>query len=226
LISGRRGVSNYEAFLSAPSQMRLEGKGRKQDPLRPEWVVLLEVLRELQVQPYANPVGRTIFQKICYIVSEMGVPTGFQFNKGSYGPFSSDVKVALHEFANHNWLHEQHLGRMLGLRVTPQYIKERGRYRDQIERYQNMINKAVDLFSRIKSAEQAEEVLTVLFASRQLKESGRSGELTERDLYDFILNWKKSWRTDGKRQALGSAIRNLVLLGWLRLNISESIEAM
>jgi O-acetyl-ADP-ribose deacetylase (regulator of RNase III)/uncharacterized protein YwgA len=214
-----------QAFLSAPSQMRLEGKGRKQDPLKPEWVVLLEVLRELQVQPYANPVGRTIFQKICYIVSEMGVPTGFQFSKGSYGPFSSDVKVAMHEFANHNWLHEQHLGRMLALRVTPQYIQERGRYRDQIERHQSKINKAVDLFSRIKSTEQAEEVLTVLFASRQLKESGRANELTERDLYDFILDWKKSWRTDEKQHALANAIRNLVLLGWLRLSISESIEA-
>jgi uncharacterized protein YwgA len=214
-----------EAFLSAPSQMSLEGKGRKQDPLRPEWVVLLEVLRELQAQPYANPVGRTIFQKICYIVTEMGVPTGFQFSKGSYGPFSGEVKIALHEFANHNWLHEQNMGRMLALRITPQYAKERNRYRDHIERYQSKIDKTVDLFSRIKSTEQAEEVLTVLFASRQLKDSNRIGDLAEQDLYDFILDWKKSWRTDGKRQALASAIRNLVLLGWLKLNISESIEA-
>jgi O-acetyl-ADP-ribose deacetylase (regulator of RNase III)/uncharacterized protein YwgA len=214
-----------EAFLSAPSQLSLEGKGRKQDPLKPEWIVLLEVLRDLQAQPYANPVGRTIFQKISYVITAMGVPTGFEFSKGSYGPFSSEVKVALHAFANHNWLHEQHLGRMLALRATPQYDKERVRYKDQIELYQSKIDKAVDLFSRIKSTEQAEEVLTVLFASRQLKQSCGSGEMAEQDLYDFILDWKKSWRTDEKRKALASAIRNLVLLGWLRLRISESIEA-
>jgi uncharacterized protein YwgA len=141
----------------------------------------MEVLRELEAQPYANPVGRTIFQKISYVVTEMGVPTGFQFGKGSYGPFSGDVKPALHDFANRNWLHEQQIGRMIALRVTPQYGKDRSQYKEQIDRYQKKIDKAVDLFTRIKSTEQAEEVLTVLFASRELKQSraqwrrGRAG---------------------------------------------------
>jgi O-acetyl-ADP-ribose deacetylase (regulator of RNase III)/uncharacterized protein YwgA len=212
-----------DEFLSAPSQMSLEGKGRRHDPLRPEWVVLMEVLRELQAQPYANPVGRTIFQKISYVVTEMGVPTGFQFNKGSYGPFSAGVKLALHDFANRNWLHEQQLGRMIALRVAPQYEKDRSRYREQIERYRAKIDKAVDLFSRIKSTEQAEEVLTVLFASRELRQSKRGGELDEQELNQYILDWKKSWRADEKKLAVESAIRNLVMLGWLRLKISDSI---
>lgn len=206
--------------------MTLGGSGRRQDPARPEWIVFLEVLRDLQAQPYANPVGRTIFQKICYVLTEMGVPTGFHFSKGSYGPFSNDVKTALHAFANRNWLHEQQLGRMLALRVTSQYEQERNRYGEQIQRHRSEIDKAVDLFSRIKTTEQAEEMLTVLFASRQLEEANRSGKLAEQDLYDYILDWKKSWRTDEKRRALASAIRNLVLLGWLPLDISESLEAV
>jgi len=210
-------------FLSAPSQMSLEGKGRKHERLKPEWVVLMEVLRELEAQPYANPVGRTIFQKIAYVVTEMGVPTGFQFGKGSYGPFSGDVKLALHDFANRNWLHEQQLGRMIALRVTPQYGRERNQYKDQIDSYQKKINKAVDLFSRIKSTEQAEEVLTVFFAARQLKQSKRNEEVNEQALQDYILDWKKSWRSDDKKQAVASAIRNLILLGWLNLRISEAI---
>jgi O-acetyl-ADP-ribose deacetylase (regulator of RNase III)/uncharacterized protein YwgA len=212
-----------EEFLSAPSQMSLDGRGRKQLPLRPEWVVLMEVLRELEAQPYASPVGRTIFQKISYVVTEMGVPTGFRFGKGSYDPFSDDVKLALHDFANRNWLHEQQLGRMIALRVSPEYEKDRGRYKDQIDPYEEKIAKAVDLFSRIKSTEQAEEVLTVLFASRQLKQSKRNGDVAEQDLQDYILDWKKSWRAEEKKRAVASAIRNLVLLGWLRLKISESL---
>jgi O-acetyl-ADP-ribose deacetylase (regulator of RNase III)/uncharacterized protein YwgA len=211
-----------EEFLSAPSQMSLEGKGRKHRPLQPEWVVLLEVLRELEAQPYANPVGRTIFQKISYVLTEMGVPTGFQFGKGSYGPFSGEVKLALHDFANRNWLHEQQLGRMIALRVAPQYAEDRSRYREQIERYQRKIDKTVDLFSRIKNTEQAEEVMTVFFAARQLKQSKPNGELAEKDLQDYILDWKKSWRTDQKKEAVASAIRNLILLGWLQLEISEA----
>lgn len=213
-----------KVFLAAPSQMSLEGRGRRQDPFKPEWVVLMEVLRELEAQPYAKPVGRTIFQKISYVVTEMGVPTGLRFGKGSYGPFSGDVKLVLHDFANRNWLHEQKLGRMIALRVTPQYAGERKRYRAQIERYESRINKAVDLFSRIKNTEQAEEVLTVLFASRQLKQTNPGTEAAEQDLLEFILDWKSSWRTDEKRRALASAIRNLILLGWLRLQISESLS--
>lgn len=211
-------------FLAAPSQLSLDGKGRKPDPLKPEWVVLMEVLRDLEAQPYATPVGRTIFQKICYVVTEMGVPTGFRFSKGSYGPFSDDVKPALRDFANRNWLNEQPLGRMIALRVAPEYDRDRGRYRELIERYQGKIAKAVDLFSRIKSTEQAEEVLTVFFAARELKQSRGEGDIAEQDLYDYILDWKKAWRTDEKKQAVATAIRNLVLLGWLRLTISNSMS--
>jgi O-acetyl-ADP-ribose deacetylase (regulator of RNase III)/uncharacterized protein YwgA len=211
-----------EEFLSAPSQLSLEGKGRKHKALKPEWVVLMEVLRELEAQPYANPVGRTIFQKISYVVTEMGVPTGFQFGKGSYGPFSGDVKLALHDFANRNWLNEQQLGRMIALRVSPQYTKDRNQYKEEIDRYQRKINKAVDLFSRIKSTEQAEEVMTVFFAARQLK-AKRNGGTTERDLQDYILDWKKSWRAAEKQEAVASAIRNLAMLGWLQVNLGEPL---
>lgn len=211
-------------FLSAPSQMRLEGKGRRPEKLNPDWVVLMEVLRELQAQPYANPVGRTIFQKICYVVTEMGVPTGFAFGKGSYGPYSDDVKRALHEFANRNWLHEEPLGRMVALRVNGGYEKERSRYAEQIRRYEKKIAKTVDLFSRIKSTEQAEEVMTALYASRQLKQAHPGEEVEEQQIYDYILDWKKSWNSDEKKHAVASAIRNLVILGWMRARISESLD--
>jgi O-acetyl-ADP-ribose deacetylase (regulator of RNase III)/uncharacterized protein YwgA len=212
-----------EEFLAAPSQMSLEGKGRRYAKMNPDWIVLTEVLRELQAQPYANPVGRTIFQKICYVVTEMGVPTGFSFGKGSYGPYSADVKLALHDFANRNWLHEEPLGRMVALRVGPEYAKDRQRFAELIQQHQKKIVKTVDLFSRIKSTEQAEEVMTVLYASRQLKQGNAAGELEEKQVYDYILDWKKSWNSDEKKDAVASAIRNLVLLGWMRARISESL---
>ncbi len=210
-------------FLSGPSQMSLEGKGRKHEKLNPEWVVLMEVLRELGQQPYANPVGRTIFQKICYVVTEMGVQTGFQFAKESYGPFADEVKLALHEFANRNWVQEEQLGKMTALRVGPQYEEDRGKFEEVLKRHEKKVAKTVDLFSRIKNTEQAEEVLTVLFASRELKRTRPAQEVAEQDLYDFILDWKKAWRTEEKKHEVASAIRNLVTLGWMRLRFSESL---
>jgi O-acetyl-ADP-ribose deacetylase (regulator of RNase III) len=212
-----------EEFLGGPSQMELEGKGRRLEKLNPEWVVLVEVLRQLAEQPYANPVGRTIFQKICYVLTEMGVETGFKFGKGSYGPFADEVKLALHDFANRNWLQEEPLGQMVALRVGPQYRKDRAKYEEVLKRHERRIAKTVDLFSRIKNTEQAEEVLTVLFASRQLKQARPHQEVAEQELFEFILNWKKTWRTDEKKQAVAGAIRNLVMLGWMRLQFSETL---
>ena len=212
-----------EDYLSSPSQMSLEGKGRRAEKLNPSWVLLIEVLRGLEEQPYANPVGRVIFQKICYVLTEMGVQTGFQFKKGSYGPFADEVKVALHEFANRNWLQEERLGKMIALRISPQYKLDRAKFSDLITQNEKKIAKTVDLFSRIKNTEQAEEVLTVLFASRELKKISSQGDLAEQQLYDYILGWKKAWKTEEKELALASAIRNLVLLGWMKLQLSDSL---
>lgn len=210
-------------FLAAPSQMSLDGTGLKLEKLNPNWVTLMEVLRGLQAQPYANPIGRTTFQRICYVITEMGVPTYLSFGKGIYGPFSDDVKQVLHDFANRNWLQEESLGRMLALRVGPEYENDRSKFSETIARHQKKVDKTVDLFSRIKDTEQAEEVMTVLYASRQLKREGASNDIEEQEIYDYILGWKKTWSGVEKRAAVASAIRNLVLLGWMRARISESM---
>jgi O-acetyl-ADP-ribose deacetylase (regulator of RNase III)/uncharacterized protein YwgA len=212
-----------DRFLAAPAQMSLEGRGDRAAKFNPDWVALLEVLRELQAQPYANPVGRIILQKICYVLTEMGVPTGFTFRKGSYGPFSADVKKALHELANRNWLVEKPLGRMIALTVGPQYEQDRPKFSTQIEASRKKIDKAVDLFSRIKNTEQAEEVLTVLYASRQLKEARGTDTVAEQDIYDYVLSWKKTWRSEEKQRAVANTIRNLVMLGWMRAQVSETL---
>lgn len=220
---GTPGSELKTEFLAAPAQRSLEGKGRRMEKMPPGWAVLVEVLKQLEDQPYAPPVGRTIFQKICYVVTELGVPTGFQFGKGSYGPFSADVKPALHDFANRNWVQEKPFGRMVALHVGEQFVRDRSRFADEIERYAKSIAKTVDLFSRIKDTEQAEEVLTVLYASRQLKKGDKNADVEEQQIYDYILDWKKTWSAPGKKQAVADAIRNLALLGWIRVRPSESM---
>ncbi len=214
-----------DEFLASPTQLSLEGKGRRMEKMNPGWVALIEVLKELEDQPYAPPVGRTIFQKICYVITELGVPTGFEFGKGSFGPFSADVKPALHDFANRNWVQEKPFGRMVALHVGDQFSKERNKFASEIERYRKSIDKTVDLFSRIKDTEQAEEVLTVLFASRQVKKGDKNAEVDELQIYDYILDWKKAWNQPEKRAAVADAVRNLALLGWIRVKPSDSMLA-
>ncbi|WP_375429450.1 macro domain-containing protein [uncultured Sphingomonas sp.] len=213
-------------FLQAPSQMTLTGQGLRATKPNPSWIALIEVLRELQAQPYANPVGRTIFQKIAYILTEMGVPTGFAFGKGSYGPFSGDMKAALHDFANRNWLQEAPLGKMIAFRVGPQYEKDRRKLGTELELYGKRVDKTVDLFSRIKTTDQAEEVATIIYACRAIKTRRPGRTVSEQDILDYVLDWKPSWETAEKRHVVAEAIRNLVLLNWVKADISaDMIEA-
>jgi len=212
-------------FLSQAVEVNGVVKGKKNKKFNPSWVALLEVLEQLGKQQYANPVGRTIFQKICYVMTEQGVDTGFQFKQGSYGPFSNEVKEALGVFANMNLIHEQQLGRMNALKVGTEYQKIVKRFEVELAPLQKKISKTVDLFSRIKNTEQAEEITTVLFAARQIKKERAADSVTEQDLYDYIVSWKKNWKKEEKQKAIASTIRNLEMLDWLKLKYSESLPA-
>lgn len=213
-------------FLKAPSQLSLIDRGTKAEKANPSWIALIEVLRDLQAQPFANPVGRTIFQKIAYVLTEMGVPTGFAFGKGSYGPFSGDMKAALHDFANRNWLREAPLGRMIAFRVGEQYEKDRRSLVREIDVYSAKVAKTVDLFSRIKTTDQAEEVATIIYACRTLKSRATSGSIAEQDILDYVLDWKPAWRVAEKSDAVAHSIRNLVLLNWVKADISDQMVEM
>lgn len=216
-----------EEFLGADQQMEFETKGRRREKLRPEWAALVEVLYELEQQPYANPVGRTIFQKICYVLTKQGVDTGFQFERSSYGPFAEEVKEAINVLANNNWVIEQQLGQMTALRVGPEFAKARIKLAEELKPFRRKIDKTVDLFSRIKNTDQAEEVATVIFAVQNLKQQRNPDEVSEQDLFNYILDWKKLWKKDeSKQHSLAESIRNLEMLGWVKLRFSESLPVL
>jgi uncharacterized protein YwgA len=169
-------------------------------------------------------VGRTIFQKICYILTKQGVETGFEFEKSSYGPFAEEVKDAISVLANNNWVAEQQLGKMTALRVGPEYARAREKLGEELKPYRRKIEKTVDLFSRIKNTDQAEEVATVIYAVQVLKKERAPEEVSEADLFEYILDWKKVWKKDdAKRVSVAEAIRNLEMLGWVKLRYSESL---
>ncbi|RYZ74297.1 MAG: Appr-1-p processing protein [Proteobacteria bacterium] len=214
-------------FLGADQQTEFLVKGKQREKLRPEWAALVEVLYELEKHPYANPVGRTIFQKICYVLTKQGLDTGFQFERSSYGPFADEVKEAINVLANKNWVVEQQLGKMTALKVGPQFEKDRIKYAELLKPFAKRIDKTVDLFSRIKNTDQAEQVATVIFAVQNLKKEREPDQVSEEDLFNYILDWKKIWRKDEAKQvSLAEAIRNLEMLGWVKLKFSESLPAL
>jgi O-acetyl-ADP-ribose deacetylase (regulator of RNase III)/uncharacterized protein YwgA len=209
-------------FLEKPISLQ-EVRGRQQRGMKVQWLALLDVIDKLTKQPYASPVGRTLFQKIAFILTEQGLETGFRFQQGSYGPFSSELKQALQVFANSNLIEERRLGRMNAISIGPAFAQLRRQHEKSLATHDRKIARTVDLFSRIKGTEQAEEVATVLYAARRLKKERGADAVSEHDLLSYILEWKSSWDREEKKRALASAIRHLEMLGWLKLRYSDSL---
>ncbi|MFQ5771719.1 MAG: hypothetical protein ACE5HX_14390 [bacterium] len=68
--------------------------------IKPAWVALVEILWRLEQEPYHWPVGRTIFQKIAYVATLEGLPTGLDYQKSSFGPFSAELKKLITRLVN------------------------------------------------------------------------------------------------------------------------------
>ena len=74
--------------------------------IQPSWVALVEIIRQLEEQRYHWPVTRKTFQKIAYVATRQGLPTGFVYRKGGFGPFSRELKNAESKLINNNLLPE------------------------------------------------------------------------------------------------------------------------
>lgn len=210
-------------FLSKSVAVNSAMVGVQHPKMKDEWLALLEVVYQLSKQPYTNPVGRTIFQKISFIITELGVDTGFSFDRGSYGPFSQDVQAALTVAANANLIQEKQLGRMTAILPADEFVLRQKEIRLRVAPFQKWIDKTVDLFSRIKNTAQAEEVTTVIYSAKHQKGIHDPASVSEQDVFDFIMDWKKSWQGEEKQRSVASAIRNLQMLGWVKLQYNDSL---
>ncbi|MHC4573065.1 MAG: type II toxin-antitoxin system antitoxin DNA ADP-ribosyl glycohydrolase DarG [Planctomycetota bacterium] len=220
-----------ESFLEnagefAKTDNRMPRNGRL--PFNPAWVALVEILHRIKKQPYHSPIGRTIFQKIAYVSTQQGLPTGFRYQKSSYGPFSKELKLAESRLINNNLLQEERLGRMFEVKVGPAFKKARRRYMALLDKYSSVIEKTADLFMRVDT-KQAETLATVIFTSTELKK-GKKGSVSETDVLNAVMQWKQRRRPKLDKTTVASTIRNLGMLHWLdvipddKLPVSEENE--
>lgn len=77
-------------FLDSPKIVDAALDARSRVP--GEWVALGEILDRVTSQRIHPPVGRVNFQKIAYFATAAGIPTGLEFERGSYGPFARGLK--------------------------------------------------------------------------------------------------------------------------------------
>jgi uncharacterized protein YwgA len=154
-------------------------------------------------------------------MTELGLNTNFNFKEGQYGPYSHEVKNAITIFANNNLIIEERHGRMVRIKTSDIYKNYRIRFNNLINEYQMIIDKTVDLFSRIKDTQQAEVMITVLYTVKELNK--KNTKVNEKQIYDYIIAWKKSWKNEDKSYEIASSIRNLIALDYIRAKYSSNL---
>lgn len=184
-----------------------------QAAINPAWIALVDILQRIEAQPYHWPTGRTIFQKLVYVATREGLPTGFDYQKGSFGPFSADLKNAETKLVNNNLLQEERHGQMFVVKTGPNYERVKKDYAGALERWSSIIEKTTDLFMRVNT-DQAEVIATVMFAADALKDEKREPP-TEVEVFDAVLRWKQKRRPPLSEFDVASTIRNLGMLRWL-----------
>ncbi|PIS28997.1 MAG: hypothetical protein COT43_05030 [Candidatus Marinimicrobia bacterium CG08_land_8_20_14_0_20_45_22] len=208
-------------FLSSKELQNKTAIFKKEDQIfHPEWIVLIEVLDRIGKNPYHRPIGRTFFQKIGYIVTAQGVNTGLKYEESSYGPFAKDLKQAIAVLANNNLLIEKHNGQGFQYLPGSAYSVMRKKYKEILDKYEQVIEKTADLFMRMDT-HQAEIVSTILYSSRKLKQD--SAEVSEKEIFDHVMEWKKRRRPPLDEKDVASAVRNLVMLHWLKAQFSQDL---
>jgi len=190
--------------------------GSKSIQFNDRWLLIPYVVMELNSSKYSLAVGRTIFQKICYVLTRCGIATGFKFVKGSYGPYSSNVAGAITVLSNANMISEKKFGKMVAVEATSGFKLDKSKFSDTEF---IAVNKTIDLFSRIKSTDQAEMISTVLFSADELLK--KSVSASEKDVYNFVTEWKPQW-LETKATDISESVRNLAILGWI--NVTPSID--
>lgn len=188
--------------------------GNKNVPFNRYWYFILYVVQRLNNDKYALRVGRTIRQKICFVLTRSGIPTGFNFVRNDYGPYAKEVNEAITVLSNANLLTEQQLGQMIETRVSPGFKLKKEEFTSAELK---IVEQVIDLLSRVKSTDQAEMMSTVIFSYDELMKKG--GCPTEEEILDYILDWKPRWK-DKKEYEIITTMKDLSELGWIRPDCS------
>lgn len=190
--------------------------------LTPAWFALVEILKRIEDQPYHPPVGRTSFQKMAYAAKYIGIPLDINFVKGSYGPFSPELKQKISRLLNNKLIKEETFGQMIKIMVDSSYTLANQIYLPEIQQWDDQIKKVSDLFMRVDT-KQAEVIATVIYAEEELRAQSAKRP-TEAQVVNAVMQWKELRRPPLVETYVANTVRNLAALGWLNVKASPDLK--
>ncbi|MCI4340286.1 MAG: hypothetical protein L3J73_03350, partial [Thermoplasmata archaeon] len=150
-----------------------------------------------------------------------GVPTGFEFVRGQFGPFSPQLKEAVSRMINNGLLVESRDGPRFLVSAGETFKDAKKVYEGALEKWSKQIASLTDLMLRL-SPRGAEITATVTFSARELARS-RGGTPTEESVLADVLEWKRRRTPSWDRTEVALVIRDLNVLHFINLEPSESM---
>ncbi|MBN1984332.1 MAG: macro domain-containing protein [Chitinivibrionales bacterium] len=209
----------FSLIDSQPSSQKIKSESSRR--LEPSLFALVEIVNRIEHEPYYWPIGRVIFQKIAYFATQTGIPTGLKYQRGSYGPYSAELKKNMAILFNNGLLKEEELGRMLTVKVGSAYTDSRQLYEKHVAQWEAIIDKIVDLFTRMNTT-QAEIAATVHFAANELRQS-TPDRIDEMAILKSVMQWKQKRRPPLNERDVAKSIRELNILSWLEAKASMDL---
>lgn len=218
---GTPDIETQGTFLSQSMKSVTTGALTGSFKMKPDWVVIVEILARIENERYHWPIGRTILQKIAYFATEAGLSTELEYTRGSYGPFAPNLKSKITQLVNNGLIKEERLGSMLNVKIGPTYHDARKAYEKTILEREKVINRIANLFLRMKT-KQAEAAATVHFAAKSLAKT-QSKKPSEKQVLSNIMEWKQRRRPPLNESEVAKTIRNLAILEWLQVTPSHDL---
>ncbi len=203
-------------------QVKSDGRDSEAHGLYPSWVAIAAIVERIHRQPYRAPIGRVMLQKMAYFASVAGIPTELEFERGSFGPFASQLKPVLTRLVNNGVLHERQEGRSFAVSPGEGYLAAAEVWKDDLAHWDTSIERVVDLFMRLRDTRQAEVAATVHFAAGEL-ERQRGQAPSELQVFDAVREWKRRRENPPRDEEIAETIRNLNMLDWLRVPVSDDL---
>ncbi len=211
-----------EFLAQTPTESLVGATSLSGSRINPAWVGLVEIVDLISREPYHWPVGRTAFQKIAYFATSSGLPTGFNYERGSYGPFAPGLKTVITGLVNQGLIEEKQLGRMFMVKPGSTFTDARQLCRNELAQWGAIIDDVATLFLRMQTRD-AEIAATVHFAAKSLAERTHI-KPREIAVVDEVMQWKQKRRPPLNRDEVSNATRYLNVLDWLDLVPSRELD--
>jgi O-acetyl-ADP-ribose deacetylase (regulator of RNase III)/uncharacterized protein YwgA len=209
-------------FLSREVEQAIVSDASINNKIESGLIAIVEVLSRIEKEPYHRPIGRTMFQKVAYFATELGLKTGLSYSRGSFGPFASDLKFKITKLVNNGLIKEEQLGRMFSVSPGPTFQDAIKIYKEEIQKSQPIVEQLTDLFLRINTTHQAELAATVHFAAQSYQKD-RKEKPSEADVLNVVMEWKQRRKPSFDKAEVAKTIRNLASLGLISVKSSREL---